>query len=80
MERMVMDLMRIGWAAFFVSANLCVQTISCASLTIPDPSSNVIFNYRWPQTYAPSFPPKKTSLPTDRPERSAIFPLCHHRR
>ena len=41
MERMVMDLMRIGWAAFFVSANLCVQTISCASLTIPDPSSNV---------------------------------------
>ena len=74
-------LMRIGWKAFIVSVNLCVQAVSMSSpvqvlppLPIPRQMSS-IFCGCWPQTwmYAPSLPPKRSSHSAVSPWRSAIF-------
>jgi hypothetical protein len=50
----VMDLMRIGWVAFFcISESVYTNSFNAfvrASLTTVDPLSNAIFCDRWPQT------------------------------
>jgi hypothetical protein len=70
MGRMVMDLMRIGWAAFFVSANLCVQTGSMPSpvhvLPLPirrQTSSSTIVGLR-----------RRCMLPASHSRRAALRP------